>query len=445
MVDNKQLWNSVLSEIESCVSRANFSTWFRNTFVVKVEDGVVYLGVPNEFVRDWLYNKYHKNILKSLRESLDGVRNVEYIIASNADRDASAVSVNTQTKGELPLHDLYIDKKDNLNPKYTFNSFVIGSFNDLAYAAAQAIIKSPGSVYNPFFIHGGTGLGKTHLIQAMGNYIKKEAGVNIYYTTSEKFLLDYVNSVQNDRTNQFKEKYRKYDVFIMDDIQFLSGKEKTQEELFHVFNSLYDNNKQIIFSSDKHPQFISGLEDRLKSRFSAGMIVDVGEPEYESRLAILKHKAKEKNFILDDTILDYIASLMNGNVRELEGILNSLQCQSDLKKGSISIEDVKQLVKNSTKPKKIVSIQDLVKIVSGFYNISDKDIYHKTRRKEIVRPRQIIMYILREDFNVSYPTIGQKLGGRDHTTVMHSCDKVRKDMKESSLLTQELEQIRTMI
>ena len=445
MVDNKQLWDNVLNEIESYISRANFSTWFRNTFIIKIEDRVVFLGVPNEFVRDWLYNKYHKNILKSLRELLDGVRNIEYVIANSADSDVNTTNKTVQQIGELPLHDLYIDKRDNLNPKYTFNSFIIGSFNDLAHAASQAIIKSPGSVYNPLFIHGGTGLGKTHLIQAVGNYLKKEINANVYYTTSEKFLVDYVNSVQNDKTNQFKEKYRKYDVLIMDDIQFLSGKEKTQEELFHIFNSLYDNNKQIIFSSDKHPQFIPGLEDRLKSRFSAGMIVDVNEPEYESRLAILKHKAQERNFILDETILDYIASLMNGNIRELEGILNSLLCQSDLKKGNINIEDVKQLIKNSTKPKKIISIQDLVKIVSGFYNINEKDIYNKTRRKEIVKPRQIIMYILREDFSISYPTIGHKLGGRDHTTVMHSCDKVRNNMKENNLIKQEVEQIRTMI
>ncbi len=445
MIDNKQLWNNVLGDIESYLSRANFSTWFKNTFIIKIEDGIVFLGVPNEFVRDWLYDKYHKNILKSFRSVLSGVRNIEYVIASNANltTEKTINTTNVTGIGELPLHDLYIDKKNNLNPRYVFDSFVTGSFNELAYAATQAIIKSPGLVYNPFFVHGETGLGKTHLIQAVGNHIKNETKANVYYTTSEKFLMDYVNSVQNDKINQFKEKYRKYDVLIMDDIQFLSGKEKTQEELFHIFNSLYDNNKQIIFSSDKHPHFIPGLENRLKSRFSAGMIVDISEPEYESRLAILKHKAKEKNFFPPDDILEYIASSIQGNIREIEGVLNSILCQTDLK-GSITIETIKHLIKNAKKPKKTISIQDLVKLVSSFYNIKDSEIYNKTRRKEVVKPRQVIMYLLREDFNVSYPTIGQKLGGRDHTTVMHSYNKIKSDMENNNLLTQEVDQIRTM-
>jgi len=448
MVDNKQLWDSVLGEVSLHVSKANFSTWFKNTQIVKQEDGVVVLGVPNEFVKDWLFNKYHKLLLRALRELSEGVRVVEYVIT----KEKSVVENKTpilisHSENELPLGDLYVDKRDNLNPRYTFDSFIIGPFNDLAHAAAQAVLKSPGVVYNPFFIHGGTGLGKTHLIQAIGNYIKATGGGNkkIHYATSEKFSIDYISSLQNNRVNEFKEKYRKFDVLIMDDIQFLSNKEKTQEELFHLFNTLYDNNKQIIFSSDQHPNFIPGLEERLKSRFGAGMIVDISQPDYESKFAILRHKAESRGFSPPMEILEYLASSLDVNIRELEGILNTLICQAQLKNRDLSIEEVKALIKNNTKPRKIASIKEIVKTVAGFYNIEESSIYEKTRRKEIVKPRQVVMYLLREDFGVSYPTIGQKMGGRDHTTVMHSCEKIKKDIKNDNLLIQELEQLRGIL
>jgi len=445
MVENKQLWDNVLGEIEIGVSKANFSTWFKNTRIIKQKDGVVFLAVPNEFVKDWLFNKYHKIILKSLRELSNGVRGLEYTIPKE-EIEGSVDVFNTPEKlnNELPLNDLYIDKKDNLNPRYTFNSFVIGSFNELAHAAALAVTKNPGTSYNPFFIHGGTGLGKTHLMQAIGNHLKNTHNKKIHYVTSEKFSVDYVSSIQNNKVGEFKDKYRQYDVLIMDDTQFLSDKTKTQEELFHVFNSLYEKNKQIILSSDKHPNFIPGLEDRLKSRFSAGMIVDVSLPEYESRLAILKDKSSSKSFFPPEEILEYLASSLEGNIRELEGILNSLIIQSQLKNKNLIIDEVKSLIKNNTKPKKNISAKEIVKIVSGFYNIKENDVYEKTRRKEIVKPRQIIMFLLREDFNVSYPTIGQKLGGRDHTTVIHSCEKIKRDIKNDNILIQEIEQIRLM-
>ncbi len=446
MVENKQLWNNVLGEVEVDISRANFSTWFKNTSITKQKDGVVFLAVPNEFVKDWLFNKYHKTILKSLRKLSSGVRGLEYTILKEENKtDVDVFDTPKKTNNdELPLVNLYIDKKDNLNPRYTFNSFIIGSFNDLAHAAALAITKNPGVSYNPFFIHGGTGLGKTHLIQAIGNYIKNNSDKKVYYMTSEKFAVDFISSLQNGKINDFKNKYRKYDVFIMDDVQFIAGKEKTQEELFHVFNSLYGDSKQIIFSSDKHPNFIPGLEDRLKSRFSAGMIVDVFLPEYESRLAILKDKAISRNFYPPNEILEYLASYLTGNIRELEGILNTLIIQSQLKNKNLIIEDIKSLIKNTIKPKKILSIKEVIKIVSDYYKVQENDIYKKTRKKEIVKPRQVIMFLLREDFNISYPTIGQKLGGRDHTTIIHSYEKIKVDLKNDSSLLQEIEQIRLM-
>jgi chromosomal replication initiator protein len=446
MTDHKQLWESCLLEIETGVSKANFSTWFKNTSIIKEEAGTVYVGVPNEFVKDWLINKYHKLILKTLTSFIDNARAVEYVISKYTPKKQEEQFVQKSfTSNELPLQDLYVNKEDNLNPRYTFESFVVGPFNELAHAAAQGIIARPGFSYNPFFIYGPTGLGKTHLIQAIGNAIKtKHQDKKVHYITLEKFAIDYINSVQNNKPNTFKEKYRKYDVIIMDDIQFINKMEKTQEELFHLFNTLYENNKQIIFSSDKHPNYIPGLEDRLKSRFSAGMIVDINEPEFESRVAILRSKLKENNVFLLDEIVEYIGSSIQGNIRELEGSLNAVICQAQVKNRNLTLSEVKNLIKNNIRPVKNVSIKEVAKAVADFYNIEENSIYEKTRRKEIVKARQVVMYILREDFNVSYPLIGQKMGGKDHTTVIHSFLKIKNDLKNDSALLSEIEQIRVM-
>jgi chromosomal replication initiator protein len=347
---------------------------------------------------------------------------------------------------ELPLQEPSVNKDDNLNPRYTFESFVIGPFNELAHAAAQAIIKKPGIMYNPLFIYGSTGHGKTHLIQAIGNHIKTaNPGKKVYYMTSEQFGQDCMNALQHQKMTIFKEKYRKYDVLIVDDIQFFSDKQKFQEELFHLFNTLYDNNRQIIFSSDKHPHFITGLEDRLKSRLSAGMTVDIPPPDKESRIAIISAKATQQGIPLSNEIIDYLAHTLNGNIRELEGAVNALLCQAELKNKEITMLDVRNYIKNNVKPKKSVAVKDVVRIISDFFNIKEDSIYEKTRHKEVIRPRQIIMYILREDFNISYPSIGQKLGGRDHTTVIHSCEKIKNDIKEDQGLFEEISQIRTLL
>lgn len=446
-MENKELWNRAMVDIELEVSKANFSTWFKNTRIMKQDSGTVFIGVQNEFVRDWLMKKYNSTILRTLRNLSEQVRGVEYLIAKDdaQDKNEQIPKKDTVFGAELPLQDTYVSKEDGLNPRYIFESFVIGPFNELAYAAAQAVLKKPGIMYNPLFIYGSTGFGKTHLIQAIGNGVKKQSpGKKIQYVSSEKFSTDYVNSLQNNRVGEFKEKYRKYDVLIMDDIQFLVGKEKTQEELFHLYNALYENNKQIIFSSDKHPNYINGLEDRLKSRFGSGMIVEIIMPDYESRLAILREKLKQQQVIIPDEIVEYIADTIQASIRELEGTLNLVVCQAQLKNKVLSLSEVKTLIKNNAKPIKPVSIKDIVKTVTTFYNIDERFIYEKTRRKEVVKPRQVLMYILREDFNISYPLIGQKLGGRDHTTVIHSCEKIKVDIKSDSILMQEIDQIRAL-
>lgn len=444
-MDSKTLWDSVLVKIEIDVTKATFSTWFKDIYISKIDSGTVYLAVPNTFVKDWLIKRFHKQILEHLRSNLESVRSVEYIIAPiHKKKEDFITEIPTPTK-ELPLNALYINPDDNLNPRYTFETFVVGPFNELAYAASQAIIKKPVA-YNPLFFYGNTGLGKTHLMQAVGNHIKihyKEK--RIHYVTSERFSIDFVNAVQSNKVNNFKEKYRKYDVFIMDDIQFLSNKEKTQEELFHLFNYMYDNNKQIIFSSDVHPNYLQNLEDRLKSRFLAGMIIDISPLDTESKIAILQTKSQQNNFNLLPEAAYYIASIVHGSIRELEGTLNAVICQSQLKGRDLNLSEVKQLTKDSTKPQKTISVKDVVKAVSSFYNIEEDSIYNKTRRQEVVKPRQLTMYILREDYNISFPSIGQKLGNRDHTTVMHSCDKIKNELKSNSELINELNQIRALI
>ncbi|MCK5021848.1 MAG: chromosomal replication initiator protein DnaA [Candidatus Pacebacteria bacterium] len=440
-IDNKKIWEEVLLGIELNLSKANFNTWFKDTHIIKYENGVIFLGVPNEFVRNWLYEKYNKYIIKILRDIEGNIRTIEYVVDSSYNKQNNLINQQIITpNNRLSLEE--IDKKNNLNPRYTFDSFIVGTFNELSYVASQAILKKQGVIYNPLFVYGKTGYGKTHLIQALGNEFKR-LNKKVYYITSEKFSMDCVNSIQQNKINLFKEKYRKYDVLIMDDIQFLTKKERTQEELFHLFNFLYDNNKQIIFSSDKHPNYIPDIADRLKSRFGSGMTVDIQAPDMESRMSIIKSKTKLHNFYLSDNIINYIASEAKGNIRELEGIFNSIICQSQLKKKELGLQEVKNLIKDNIFPKKNVSVKEIVRVVSEFYGIDEEVIYKKTRKKEVVKPRQLVMYILREDFSISYPSIGEKLGGRDHTTVIHSCDKIRNNLKIDNLLTQELEQIRT--
>ncbi len=446
-MNTKELWENVLTEIESSVSKANFATWFRETKVSGFDNGVIYLSVPNTFVQEWLLKKFHQLILKLLRQSSESVHALEYVIKEESKQKNQYIpnKISSPTR-ELPLSEYYVNKDDNLNPRYTFESFVVGPFNELAHAAAQAVLKNLGVTYNPFFVYGNTGHGKTHLIQAIGNAVKAiDPTKKVFYLTSEKFQNDFVASMLANNIPQFKDKYRKYDMLIMDDIQFLSGKEKTQEELFHLFNTMKDNNKHIIFSSDKHPNFISGLEDRLKSRFSAGMVVDIPAPDHESRVAIIRTKCSSINLFLEDGVIDYLADSIRGNIRDLEGVINIIVCQTETKNKILTLNEVKDLVKNSIKQKKLLSYKEVVKIITDFYKIGEEAIYEKTRKKEVIKPRQIIMYILREDFSISYPSIGEKLGGRDHTTVIHSCEKIKKDILVDSILSREIQEIRSII
>lgn len=447
MITNHELWQNALVHIELATSQASFRTWFRNISILNYENGTVQLAVPSKIVKEWLMEKHHKVILSTLRNLDNSVRVVEYSV------HRVPLHVDTKKRQQQPvgntsldLQKLYIDKRDNLNPRYTFDTFIVGSFNQLAYTAAKAVLEHPGALYNPLFIYGQTGHGKTHLTQAIGNHFKKiHTNKKVIYITSEKFAVDYINSVRNGTANNFKNQYRQYDVLIMDDIQFIASTEKTQEELFHLFNALRDNNKQIIFSSDKHPMLMPGFEDRLKGRFVGGMIAEITEPDVESRRSIIRAKLDAHGFSIPNDVIDFIADSVRGNIREIEGVLNMVECKSQLKGKPITILDARSLVKHTMKQQKGVSVEEVVRRIAQYYNVPERSIYEKTRKKEVVRPRQIIMYILRDEFSISFPTIGEKLGGRDHTTVIHSCEKIKKESLISNTTEQELEHIRALV
>ncbi len=446
MNDHAKMWQTALIEIQTDVSQANFSTWFKETNIVKEEEGVVYLGVPNSFTQEWLYKKFHNSILRILRQLNERVRALEYVIIKEDKKGEHSKKSPLAPTLSIPLQDFYINKEDNLNPRYTFDNFVVGPYNELAHAASHTVIKSPGRVYNPLFVYGSTGRGKTHLIQAIGNEIKKtHPDKKVFYLTSERFGSEFFVAIQEGKVQSFKDRYRKYDVMIMDDVQFFSNKDKFQEELFHFFNTFHDTGRQLIFSSDRHPNIIPGLEDRLRGRFSVGMIVDIPEPDNESRAAIVKTKCALHSITLSDESIGLITAAIEDNIREIEGIINVIACQTQLRNRELTINEIKNILKNSSKPKKNVLVKDIIKTIAEFYNTDEESILNKTRRKEVVRPRQVIMYILREDFGVSFPSIGEKLGGRDHTTVIHSYEKIKGEVKNDTVLSQEITQIRSML
>lgn len=446
MLTTKELWQNALVQIELGTSEASFRTWFRNTDIANREANTVHLAVPSKIVKEWLMDKHHKLILKALRGIDPNIRAVEYVVHRTAPVQGKQTRPMQTENTALDLNGLYIDKRDNLNPRYTFETFVVGPFNELAHAAAQVVLQRPGGAYNPLFIYGLTGRGKTHLIQAIGNHFKKNhSNKKVFYVSAERFAVDYMNAVRAERANTFKDQYRQYDVLIMDDVQFMAKTERTQDELFHLFNAMHDNNKQIVFSSDQHPAMLPNFEDRLRGRFSAGMIAEIPEPDVESRSAIVRAKLETHGFSLPEDVIFYIAENVRGNIRELEGILNMIVCKSQLKGKGITQNDVRALIKHNIKPNKGVSIEEVVRRIIQYYNIPEKSIYEKTRKKEVVKPRQIIMYILREEFGVSYPSIGEKLGGRDHTTVIHSCEKIKEELKNNLSLEQEVDHIRTLV
>jgi len=448
---NEELWQAVLAEIQLGISRANFVTWFKNTEIVSNDEGVILVSAPNNFSKEWLENKYNKTILKILRGLDEGIKDMRFIISQKELKESLPVVkkslVAPLEETQLEFEELHVDKETNLNPRYTFENFVIGSFNELAHAAASAVSKNPGQVYNPLFIYGGTGLGKTHLLQAVGNEIVKNImGKKVKYLSSENFVSQIVLAIKNHKIEDLKNQYRQNDVLIIDDVQFLAGKEKTQEEFFHIFNALYEKNKQIIISSDRPPKAIPALEERLRSRFEGGMIADISSPDLETRVAILKTKEQEKKMSLSNEILNYIATVFQKNIRELEGALNKIANAQKQKNFIINLDGAKLLFQSVTNlPPQTTSPKKIIQAVAQFYDLKEKDLVKESRKKEIVRPRQIAMYLLREEIKSSYPSIGRKFGGKDHTTAIYSCAKIGKEIKENENLANEINLIKQKV
>lgn len=449
------LWQGVLGEIEIQLSRPDFLTWLKNSRLVgkKEGEGTAVVGLPNNFAKEWVKNRYHKLILGSLRNLDNSIKVVEYVVECQPQQNPIKIkkgvdAENFNIEKQKPLIELKIDPETNLNPRYTFKSFIVGSSNELAYAAVTAVMKDVGKKYNPLFIYGGVGLGKTHLLQAAGNEIKTiyKNKVKVFYVTSEKFVNDVMWAIRNKSFDGVKEKYRGVDVLIIDDIQFIGGKERTEEEFFHTFNVLYENNKQIIMSSDRPPAAIPTIEERLRSRFEGGMIADISYPDYETRLSILRAKAQENKWQIEDKTMELIASRVKKNIRELEGVLNKVVFFQDVKKEKIDTQKLDEIINEVVRVNtKNISVNDIIKTVAGFFEILPVDLIAKCKKKEVVEPRQITMYLLREMVNASYPFIGEKIGNRDHTTVIHACEKISKEINQNPVLNQKIILIKELI
>ncbi len=447
-MDNQQIWQAVLGELELLVSKANFTTWFKNTGIHDYQADKVVIYVPNNFTKEWLEKKYHQPILKALRSvTSHPIKIIEYRIESLPAGQQSNLftpkpEVTTAPKQTVVESDNLKPKTHNLNPKYIFSNFIVGKNNELAHAAALAVSKSPGHTYNPLFIYGGVGLGKTHLLQAIGHKINIDTpNKNILYVSCEKFTNDYISAIQNGQASQFEKKYRLIDVLLIDDIQFISGKERTQEAFFHTFNELHQHNKQVVISSDRPPKAIAALEHRLLSRFEWGMIADISIPDLETKMAIIEAKIQEKNYDLEDEIVNYLATVIHNNIRELEGALNRIIAHSQLQNRILTLEEVKDITSSITTDaqRKSITPKHIINVVAEYFDIQIDDIISPCRKKSLAEPRQIIMFLIREELKTSYPTIGQELGGRDHTTVIHAYEKIKHNIKGDDKLRQDID------
>lgn len=447
-MDLDQMWQSTLGEMEVQLTKAHFATWLKNSQLIDKKDDTLVVALPSNFAKTWVEEKYQKNIIGIIRNMDNSVKKIEFVVGNKATIIAKPAH-NTQDiqKADVMDLDFKTDPETGLNPKYTLSSFVVGPSNELAFAAATAITESIGKKYNPFFVYGGVGLGKTHLIQAIGNEVlaKYNKKVRPKYVSSEQFTRDIVWGLRNDRIESIKKKYRDVDILIIDDIQFIGGKEKTEEEFFHTFNALYENNKQIIISSDRPPSSLPTLQERLRSRFEGGLITDVAYPEYEMRVAIIRSKLQDMNKQLSDQVIDLIAKKLRKNIRELEGILKKIVFYEERKQTEINIKVAEEIIEKSTQNlSKRVSDSQILKAVAEFFNISVEDLVSHNRRKEVVEPRQIAIYLLRDISELSYPYIGEKLG-RDHTTAIHSYEKINQEINRNPALNQKILQIKDVI
>ncbi len=444
---NDQLWQAVLGELELLISRPNFTTWFKNTFIASHNEREVVVGVPNTFTKTWLEAKYHPSIIKAL-SNITGQADVAVVYRVESAKPSRAPSAAASpTVARLAERSLKASRagiavsEQTLNPRYTFENFITGKSNELARAAGLAIAEKPGVVYNPLFIYGGAGLGKTHLMQAIGHvFLANAPEKHVLYVTSEKFTNDFIQAISRGQGEKFKARYRGVDLLLVDDIQFLAGKEGTQEEFFHTFNALHQTNRQIVVTSDRPPKSIPALENRLLSRFEWGMVADIAAPDFETRMAILGAKCKERGYQLAPDIINYVAATIQTNIRELEGALNRVIAFHQLNGVPPTLESTKRILASVAQAPKRggVTPRQIIQIVAEFYDLKIPDLLGDSRKKELVLPRQIAMYLMREELQSSFPSIGAELGDRDHTTAMHACTKISKQIEIDDQLKQNV-------
>lgn len=458
-MDLIEIWQNTLGELQVTLSRANFETWFQKTFIYDYKKGVFTIGVPTFFVEDWFKKKYFKEIQKALqRQVSDPILGIKFKIAIPSPEQLIKFEKNrlihspvdkSTTTNTPSVSARSLPANSTLNDNYKFENFVVGSSNQVAHAAAQAVASKPGNFYNPLYIYGDSGLGKTHLMQAVGHtFLEKHPDKLVLYISTETFTNDFIDAVKtgSGKTKDFKNHYRNVDLLLIDDIQFLAGKETTQEEFFHTFNHLHQTNKQVVITSDRPPKEIKGLELRLQTRFEGGMVADISEPDLETREAILINKAKRHNKEIEIEVINYIAKNIKTSVRELEGALTKIIATCDLTKSPITLEKTIKILGNISQSKKRAITADLVlREVHNYYNIPIEDILGRKRTKEIVIPRQITMYLLRSEADISYPEIGRKMGGKDHSTIMHGCSKIEAEISNNESVKEDLFNIKERI
>ncbi len=445
-MNNQQLWQAIIGDLEISLSKANFNTWFKNTTIVERGPDFILVGVPSTFNRDWIANKYHQSLLKVLKTIAPEVKDIKYQVGQLAKSPvavAQGSSTPTNTHNTVSYREVTTPHTTGLNQQNVFDTFIIGKNNELAHAASLAVSKNPGTQYNPLFIYGGVGLGKTHLMQAVGNKLLFEnPRAKVLYVTSEKFTNDYVNAISQKRMEEFKKVYRTVDMLLVDDIQFIAGKEQTQEEFFHTFNEIRDKGKQIILTADRLPKDIPSIEQRLVSRFEWGMVADIQAPNLETRMAILRTKTAKKGIIISEEVINFIAENVTSNIRELEGALNRLLVYQQMENKPLTLDHAQQILASMVNAKKkIVTIKKIAMSVAEFYSITVEDLIKQSRRKEYVKPRQTAMYLARKELGTSFPAIGDFFGGRDHTTVMHGVEKIGKAVTANEGVKQEIELI----
>ncbi|MEI6499095.1 MAG: chromosomal replication initiator protein DnaA [bacterium] len=460
-MDLNEIWKIALGELEISLSRANFVTWFRNTFIFDYKKGIFTIGVPSIFIEDRLKKKYIKDIQKTLQTQVhEPILAIKFKVANpKPDQQISIEKdqvIHNHVDNSAKIGDNHLPKalprNISLNDDYKFENFIVGQSNQLAFAAANAVVKKPGEIYNPLFFYGESGLGKTHLMQAIGHaYLEKNPDAQVLYVSTETFINDFISAVSfgQGKAKDFKNRYRNVDLLLIDDIQFLSTKESTQDEFFHTFNHLHQNKKQVILTSDRSPKDIKGLEVRLKTRFEGGMVTDISLPDLETREAILLQKAKKLGMVIDNNskeVINFVANNVKSSIRELEGALNKIIAVCELTNSPLTVDRANEILGDISKEKKQLITSDLIiREVHKYFHIPIEEILGRKRTRELVNPRQITMYLLRHECNLSFPEIGREMGGKDHSTIMHGCDKIAASLSSNPKIKEDLANIKEKI